>query len=72
MTNVHIKDFKISLEGGSTVAAPLPLGGYGISRYYLDHFLYQKAQLAAKIIKDKATHLEHHGEFQKVITSSTS
>lgn len=32
-----------STSNGKTVRGNLPLGGFGISRYVLDHFLYQKA-----------------------------
>lgn len=38
-----LKNFTLSTSKGKTVSAQLPLGGFGISRYTLDHFLYQKA-----------------------------
>jgi flavin-dependent dehydrogenase len=39
----HISKFEFSTNKGKTALANLPLGGFGISRYKLDHFLYQKA-----------------------------
>jgi flavin-dependent dehydrogenase len=39
----HINRFEFSTRTGRIASAQLPLGGFGISRYELDHFLYQKA-----------------------------
>jgi flavin-dependent dehydrogenase len=38
-----ISQFLVSAPGGRTIALPLDLGGFGVSRYALDEFLYQKA-----------------------------
>ncbi|AIZ62496.1 FAD-dependent oxidoreductase [Hymenobacter sp. DG25B] len=35
--------FLLSSPAGRTLTAPLDLGGFGVSRYTLDHFLYQRA-----------------------------
>lgn len=40
----HITRFLLSAPGGRTLTAPLGLGGFGVSRYALDEFLYQRAQ----------------------------
>ena len=32
----------LSTQNGKTISSKLPLGGFGISRYTLDHYLYQK------------------------------
>ncbi len=40
----RINRFLMSSEKGKTIKADLPLGGFGISRYKLDHFLFQKAK----------------------------
>ncbi len=40
---VTIDRLKISTKKGKYVETDLPLGGFGISRYALDHLLYQKA-----------------------------
>jgi len=38
-----ITEFEFSTQNGKTAKTKLPLGGFGISRYALDDFLYQKA-----------------------------
>ena len=38
-----ISQFMVSSPGGRTITLPLDLGGFGVSRYRLDDFLYQKA-----------------------------
>lgn len=40
---VSLTRLQVSAPGGRMLAAPLPLGGFGISRYTLDHHLYQLA-----------------------------
>ncbi|MGE6353370.1 NAD(P)/FAD-dependent oxidoreductase [Flavobacterium sp. NPDC079362] len=39
----NISKFEFSTSKGKVASANLPLGGFGISRYQLDNFLYQKA-----------------------------
>ena len=41
-----ISHFLLSAPGGRTLAAPLDLGGFGVSRYALDAFLWQRAVAA--------------------------
>ncbi|AMR29760.1 FAD-dependent oxidoreductase [Hymenobacter psoromatis] len=38
-----IRRFGLSSPAGRTLASPLDMGGFGVSRYQLDEFLYQKA-----------------------------
>ena len=38
-----IRKFRLSSPAGRTLASPLDLGGFGVSRYQLDDFLYQRA-----------------------------
>ena len=40
----HINKTSISINSGKSISANLPLGGFGISRYQLDHYLYEKAK----------------------------
>ena len=40
----HIHQFQLTSVNGKSVTLPLDLGGFGISRYALDQFLFQKAQ----------------------------
>lgn len=52
----HISHTTISLANGKSLSAELPLGGFGVSRYTLDYFLYQKAVgSGCKILCDKVT-----------------
>ena len=39
----HISNFQFTSVNGKQLNTKLPLGGFGISRYTLDEFLYQKA-----------------------------
>jgi len=39
----HIDKLQFSISNGKTINTTLPLGGFGISRYTLDAFLYDKA-----------------------------
>src|SRR5688572_23149546 len=39
----QITHFQLSAPGGKMLQSPLDLGGFGISRYTLDHYLYQLA-----------------------------
>ena len=39
-----ITNFLLSEPGGKAVKMPLDLGGFGLSRYQFDHFLYEKAK----------------------------
>ena len=43
---VPVRTFQLTSAGGRSSTMPLDLGGFGISRYALDHFLYQRAQRA--------------------------
>lgn len=51
-----ISNFLFSTESGKAISGNLPLGGFGISRYEFDYFLYKKAiENNCKIIKDTVT-----------------
>lgn len=43
--------FQLSDTAGNQVELPLDLGGFGISRYYLDHLLFEKAREAGAEIR---------------------
>lgn len=42
----RISRLEITLAGGKRFSTQLDLGGFGVSRHTLDHYLYQKAQAA--------------------------
>src|SRR5690606_32105050 len=51
---------KYSDHKGREITAPLPLGGIGISRYELDHVLYQHAlKLGVQVVQDSVTGVEY-------------
>ncbi len=54
----QITKLQFSNRRGKMVTATLPLGGFGISRYALDEFLYQKAlKNGCTILKETVTNL---------------
>jgi flavin-dependent dehydrogenase len=40
----HISRFQLTATNGKSAILPLDLGGFGISRYTFDHFLFQEAE----------------------------
>ncbi|MBC9932223.1 NAD(P)/FAD-dependent oxidoreductase [Chitinophaga qingshengii] len=61
----------LSAANGKTITAPLPLGGFGVSRYTLDHFLLNKALAAGmQLITDTVTGVQYHGDYSEVYTKT--
>lgn len=53
-----IKKLSVSSNIGKIIDCNLPLGGFGLSRFALDHFLYQKAlQKGCNIIADRVNNI---------------
>lgn len=50
-----LKTFQFTSVKGRSFEVPLDLGGFGISRYSLDHFLYEKAIESGVSIQTKTT-----------------
>lgn len=73
----HIQTLQFSSESGRTIETKLPLGGFGISRYTLDHALYLKALFQnCEIVEDqvndvifKDDYFEVHLASGKILTS---
>jgi len=67
----QIKRLQVSTVAGKVLNSKLPLGGFGISRYVLDHALYQKAiELGVNCIQDTVNSVQFsENEFQ-VTTSN--
>ncbi|MBF4466341.1 NAD(P)/FAD-dependent oxidoreductase [Flavobacterium sp. LC2016-12] len=65
-----ISKFEFSTNSGKTAKAQLPLGGFGISRYALDDFLYQKAisSVNCTIIKENVTDVSFNNDIFNVTT----
>ena len=65
-----ISNFEFTTNGGKAATTKLPLGGFGISRYTLDDFLYQKALSAnCTIIKENVTNVSFSDDLFTVTTS---
>ena len=65
----NITQFEFTTNTGKVATAKLPLGGFGISRYALDHFLYQKAlENNCTIIKETVTNVSFDNDVFTVIT----
>jgi flavin-dependent dehydrogenase len=60
---VSINKFEFSSITGTPVTANLPLGGFGVSRYALDDFLYKKAIAnGCKVIHETVTGVTYSGD----------
>ena len=46
LSPVSLRTFQLTSAGGRSSTMSLDLGGFGVSRYALDHFLYRRAQRA--------------------------
>jgi flavin-dependent dehydrogenase len=65
-----ISNFEFTAQNGKTAKTKLPLGGFGISRYELDHFLLEKAvQNGCTIITDHVNHISFENDIFTIITS---
>ena len=64
-----IKKLSVSSNIGKTIDCNLPLGGFGLSRFALDHFLYQKAlQKGCNIIADRVNNIFFRNDRFEVAT----
>ncbi|MCD0467219.1 NAD(P)/FAD-dependent oxidoreductase [Flavobacterium sp. ENC] len=67
----RISKFEFTTQDGKTATATLPLGGFGVSRYALDHFLYEKAKAnGCKIIEETVTAIAFQDDIFRVSTST--
>ena len=67
----HITSLQFSSESGRTIETKLPLGGFGISRYTLDHALYLKAlSQNCQIIEDQVNETIFKEDFFEVHLAS--
>jgi flavin-dependent dehydrogenase len=66
----NITDIEFSTASGKTIKNSLPLGGFGISRYTLDEYLYKKAIAnGCEIIKDTVESIVFDNDEFTVTTS---
>lgn len=67
----QISKLDFSTADGKMISCDLPLGGFGVSRYALDDFLYKKAiQNGCEIIKDTVENVIFKNDFFTVVTSN--
>jgi len=52
---INISQFRLTAVNGRSIEMPLDLGGFGISRYALDQFLYQQATQAGVTFRLNST-----------------
>ncbi|MBP2831912.1 NAD(P)/FAD-dependent oxidoreductase [Aquimarina sp. U1-2] len=68
---VKISEFVISTQKGHTIKSKLPLGGFGVSRYTLDNYLWQQAaKTGAQLLNDQVIEV-HYKKDQFTIKTST-
>lgn len=69
----EISKFSISSPKGRSLSCKLPLGGFGISRYTLDHFLFEKAiELGCEVIQEGVENIEAQTEKFCISTSGNN
>ncbi|MCZ2085611.1 MAG: NAD(P)/FAD-dependent oxidoreductase [Flavobacteriales bacterium] len=67
----NISTLQFSSESGRTIETQLPLGGFGISRYTLDHALYLKAlSQNCEIIEDQVSEVIFKDDYFEVHLAS--
>ncbi len=63
LSPVQISRLSISTQKGNMIHAKLPLGGFGVSRYALDYFLWQKAmEVGVQCINDQVKGLQYQND----------
>ena len=67
----NIAKLHFSTKNGASIQAKLPLGGFGISRFVLDEFLYNKAVTdGCKIIQETVENVEFKNDNFKITLSN--
>lgn len=67
----QISELHFSSASGTLIKAKLPLGGFGISRYTLDHYLCNKAlQNGCEIIQDRVSNVIFKDDEFSVVTEN--
>lgn len=67
---VSISRLSVSSLSGQVIGCELPLGGFGLSRFALDNFLYKKAlSRGCKVIKDRVTDIVFKGNGFELATN---
>lgn len=62
---------QLSTHSGKTIESKLSLGGFGISRYTLDNYIYSKfIEQGGKVVKDSVSKVEFSNEIFTIFTQS--
>ncbi|WP_298539895.1 NAD(P)/FAD-dependent oxidoreductase [uncultured Aquimarina sp.] len=70
---VKISELNISTKKGKMIKSKLPLGGFGISRYALDHYLWNKAKtLGVHMINDQVLDVKYDQNIFQVLTTNNN
>lgn len=66
-----IERLQLTTVSGKSMTTPLPLGGFGISRYQLDNFLYERFRdKGGKVLFDSVTDIAFENDSFEVSTAS--
>jgi len=66
----HINKLECSTISGKTIKVPLPLGGFGISRYTLDNYLYKKTiENGCQVMQETVENIHFDNDEFTVITA---
>jgi flavin-dependent dehydrogenase len=66
-----ISKIQFSISNGTIINQILPLGGFGISRYALDHYLYQQAlENGCQIIQDSVSNIQFEADLFTILTTN--
>jgi flavin-dependent dehydrogenase len=66
-----INKTELSTHSGKTIETKLPLGGFGLSRYILDNYLYEKViELGGKVVKNTVTSINFSDNIFTISTQS--
>ena len=69
---VSIDTFMLSSQGGESLNSRLPLGGFGISRYALDHLLFKQAEKTATFVFDTVTEIKNTQKGYRIRTQKSN
>ncbi|MAT89546.1 MAG: FAD-dependent oxidoreductase [Flavobacteriaceae bacterium] len=67
---VAINELEWSTVDGKNVCVELPLGGFGMSRFALDHLLFQKASSFCEVVQETVTEVSFHDNIFTVETQT--
>jgi flavin-dependent dehydrogenase len=67
--SVAISEFEISTHRGKKINSPLPMGGFGISRYTLDNYLFQSIKEKVSVYFNKVEEITFKSEVFTIKTT---